>query len=234
MFIQNKYTRYYYNIVNAAKARVLSPKSVVERHHIIPKSLGGDNSKSNIVNLTSREHFICHKLLMRMTEGVNRRKMTCAAWFMCITRTKRISSRSYALIRSQLIEELSKRRGEEHPNTGRKTGRTSNDFTPEWRRKISEARKGQSSWNKGIPRSDDTKRKMSETRKSRSGTDGWNNRPPCSKEKAEKIRLANSGKKWVHDPKNPSARKQLNPTDCSAYLEIGWVYGYGPRTRLFS
>ena len=37
-----------------------------ETHHIIPKCLGGDNSKSNLVRLTAREHFICHALLAEM------------------------------------------------------------------------------------------------------------------------------------------------------------------------
>lgn len=34
-----------------------------EKHHIIPKCKGGDNSKTNIVYLTAREHFIAHWLL---------------------------------------------------------------------------------------------------------------------------------------------------------------------------
>lgn len=34
-----------------------------ETHHIVPKSLGGTNKKSNLVKLTAREHFICHALL---------------------------------------------------------------------------------------------------------------------------------------------------------------------------
>jgi hypothetical protein len=34
-----------------------------EIHHIIPKCKGGSNDKSNLVLLTSREHFLAHKLL---------------------------------------------------------------------------------------------------------------------------------------------------------------------------
>jgi hypothetical protein len=34
-----------------------------EKHHITPKCKGGDNSKTNIVYLTAREHFIAHWLL---------------------------------------------------------------------------------------------------------------------------------------------------------------------------
>lgn len=38
----------------------------MERHHVIPKCLGGSNSKDNLVELTAREHFICHWLLHRI------------------------------------------------------------------------------------------------------------------------------------------------------------------------
>ena len=36
-----------------------------ECHHIIPRCLNGSNDKSNLVNLTAREHFIAHVLLMK-------------------------------------------------------------------------------------------------------------------------------------------------------------------------
>jgi hypothetical protein len=64
MYLQNKYTQCYYNIVEQAKAR--STVGYFERHHIIPKSLGGSNDASNLVALTAREHFICHWLLTKM------------------------------------------------------------------------------------------------------------------------------------------------------------------------
>lgn len=40
-----------------------------EKHHIIPVSLGGANSKDNSVSLTAREHFVCHWLLVKMYKG---------------------------------------------------------------------------------------------------------------------------------------------------------------------
>jgi cellobiose-specific phosphotransferase system component IIA len=66
IFIDNKYTRWYYNIVTNAKSRISI--GYTEKHHIIPKSCGGNNSKNNLVALTAREHFVCHLLLIRMVE----------------------------------------------------------------------------------------------------------------------------------------------------------------------
>jgi hypothetical protein len=79
-FIYNKYTRIYYNIIDRAKLRQLSV--YVENHHIIPRSLGGDNSADNLVALTAREHFICHLLLTRMTQGQHKRKMISAVFYL--------------------------------------------------------------------------------------------------------------------------------------------------------
>ena len=55
------YTKIYNEIVERAKTRIL--EGYKERHHIIPKCINGTDDKSNLVELTAREHFICHKLL---------------------------------------------------------------------------------------------------------------------------------------------------------------------------
>ena len=80
IFIDNKYTRCYYSIISNAQSKVLSKEIYTERHHIIPKSLGGSNSKDNLVKLSAREHFICHLLLTKMTDGENKMKMAKAAF----------------------------------------------------------------------------------------------------------------------------------------------------------
>jgi len=76
MFKDNKYTKYYTLITDAAKTR--NNEGYIEHHHIIPQSLGGSNDKKNLVGLTAREHFICHWLLIKMTEGEARSKMLYA------------------------------------------------------------------------------------------------------------------------------------------------------------
>ena len=62
-FLKNKYTKYYFLIINNSKNR---PKQYSEKHHIIPRSFGGTDDPENLVDLTPREHFICHMLLIKM------------------------------------------------------------------------------------------------------------------------------------------------------------------------
>lgn len=102
MYLQNKYTRIYFLIIERAKSRTLH--SYTESHHIIPKSLGGEDSKNNLVNLTSKEHFIVHRLLTKMTEGEAKRKMCYAMKIMTTNRhAKRYipTSRTFQYVREQ-------------------------------------------------------------------------------------------------------------------------------------
>jgi hypothetical protein len=68
IFIKNKYYNWYYGIIQNAKSqpRVKSKTQYYEKHHIIPRSLDGDDTNDNLVFLTAREHFICHYLLCKM------------------------------------------------------------------------------------------------------------------------------------------------------------------------
>ena len=106
MFECNKYTRIYYSIILHSQSRV-KPK-VTEKHHIIPKSLSGSNLSNNIAHLTPREHFICHKLLTKMTSGKSRAKMSYALWSMTRSSNKHsriIKSVDYECARKKFISE---------------------------------------------------------------------------------------------------------------------------------
>lgn len=76
MYLSNKYTKWYNNIILKSSNRIIVGYS--ENHHIIPKSCGGKDIKSNIANLTAKEHFICHWLLTKMLTGKNKTKMIFA------------------------------------------------------------------------------------------------------------------------------------------------------------
>lgn len=42
MFLENKYTKWYFGIISKALARDIY-EGYTEKHHIIPKALGGDD-----------------------------------------------------------------------------------------------------------------------------------------------------------------------------------------------
>ena len=180
MYLTNKYTTWYYNIITNASQRV-NQTGYTEKHHIIPKSLGGSNDPSNLVRLTAKEHFICHRLLVKMTEGNNKRKMANAAW--CMVHLKnpyqdgryRVTSNIYASLKPymkrspEVIERVrAKLKGRKKPprtsEHSAKLGRYVR--TEEHRKAISDARKAQkglqkrgesalknmSAWQKGIPK----------------------------------------------------------------------------------
>jgi hypothetical protein len=65
-----------------------------ESHHIIPKCLGGSNKKENLVLLTSREHFLCHWLLIKIYP--DSKKLAHAFYRMCcMNNTKRLNLDKY-------------------------------------------------------------------------------------------------------------------------------------------
>lgn len=66
IYIKNKYTNLYFKIIHHAKEN--PPNGYTEKHHIIPRSLGGSDCKSNLVKLSARQHYICHLLLTKMVE----------------------------------------------------------------------------------------------------------------------------------------------------------------------
>lgn len=64
MFTENKYSRWYFSIISSARAN--PREGYVEEHHIHPTSMGGSDTPENKVNLSAREHFIVHLLLVKM------------------------------------------------------------------------------------------------------------------------------------------------------------------------
>ena len=86
-------------IIERAQHRV--PAGYTERHHIIPKCMGGTNDCHNLVRLTAREHFIVHKLLVEIypNEGC----LKTAVWMMATCRNEKrnycIGAREYNRLR---------------------------------------------------------------------------------------------------------------------------------------
>lgn len=158
MFLENKYSRTYFAIVEKRKAMPASGN--VEKHHIIPQSLGG-NDKDNIVSLSPREHFICHLLLPKMTVGDSKRKMVFAMRMLANMDQTSIGSKTYESIKAQY-----KALGGAHtmPHTEETKRKMSAIVkTPEWKANLSAAAKAGNT-GKFIP-SAETRKKMSAAQK---------------------------------------------------------------------
>lgn len=59
------YLNIYENLITTRK-QMIRENLYLEKHHIIPRCLGGRDDKENLVKLTPREHFIAHILLSKM------------------------------------------------------------------------------------------------------------------------------------------------------------------------
>lgn len=194
MFLNNKYFKWYKELTSK-KDRVLD--CYTEKHHIIPRSLGGSNAADNLVVLTAREHFIAHLLLTKCTKGTDRKSMAYALWNM-VNRDKRgrTSSKMYENLRIKhskfLSEELT---GKNNPMFGKihseetrlkiSEGVKGLKRSAETKRKISEANKGSNNSMYGIPNTQEQKDASSKR---------WKENNPMHKiEVVEKIRKAKNG-----------------------------------------
>lgn len=58
------YKKHYDKLMERSKTRTL--EGYVEKHHIIPRCLGGTDDIANIAILTPEEHFLAHQLLVKI------------------------------------------------------------------------------------------------------------------------------------------------------------------------
>jgi len=80
MFLDNKYTKVYYRIINRSleRSHLKERNDGYQTHHIIPRCFGGTDDSSNLAVLTYKEHRVCHRLLIGMTIGASKYKMMYA------------------------------------------------------------------------------------------------------------------------------------------------------------
>lgn len=145
------YKKLHDSIISNAIARSKVKNQYKEDHHIIPKSMGGDDKKENIVQLTAREHFIVHWLLKKIHQN---KAMTYA--FFSMTKMgndsqQRYTSHSFKYAREAMSKMMSKRVGNKHPMygvTGDRNPNTGSKRTAESRMKMSKSMTGKMSGSK--------------------------------------------------------------------------------------
>jgi len=148
------YQKIYNQIIKRAQNRIL--EGYKEKHHIIPKCLGGNNDKENLVELTAREHFLCHMLLCEIYP--NKHKLIQALWLMSIGKNKRNVTHNYSFS-SRTYEKIN----------------MSVFYTEEVRKKMSENRKGK------VIHTEESKQKISESKKGKPRNIIWGDKISESK-----------------------------------------------------
>lgn len=99
------YQKIYDNLIKTRSQQPLLVNEYYEKHHIIPKCLGGSDDKENLIKLTYREHFIAHWLLVKIHKqhsGINYA-------FLCMLRRQPtgeriLTSRRYEIIKKNFSE----------------------------------------------------------------------------------------------------------------------------------
>lgn len=222
--LQNKYRVWYDSLMERAKSRSIS--GYAERHHIIPRSFGGSDDKTNLVDLTAREHFLAHLILPKITQGEHKAKMIFALWRMCNGngQQKLVSSRYYEKVRLAFSNSLSERMsgsgnpffGKTHTEETRKNiskGQTGRRLSEEHKKSIGDSQRG-------ISKPKHTESAKIKIRKARS-------LQVFSEESNLKRKESISKLIWVNDGTNNA---RVSPDKLNKYLDDGWVLG---RTRSY-
>jgi hypothetical protein len=97
------YSRIYDQLIERGVSRG-TPKGYYERHHIIPRSMGGSDDATNLVNLTAREHFLAHICLGKIHGGTMWFAITMMkgnqqhSSFTCNSKLYEIAKREHAMV----------------------------------------------------------------------------------------------------------------------------------------
>lgn len=185
------------NNILKTRGRFACGEEYHERHHIVPRCMGGDNEEENLIDLFAREHFEAHRLLVK--ENPDNEKLVYAWSMMAFVKSENqeryeLSSGEYEEIKVSVSNTRSEkysgeqnpmygvhRYGMDNPNYGNhyseetrlKISIAASNRSEETRKKMSESMKKRFSDPKNCPMygrspSDETRKKMSESAKARS------------------------------------------------------------------
>ena len=196
----NKYQKWYDHLIDRARNRTI--EGYVERHHIVPRSLGGTNEKSNLVDLTAREHLVAHMLLPRFVE--NKAPMWNAVYMMMNTQGRKLTGKLYEQARIEYRGICKSRKRSPETCAKMSAALKGRKSSPETCAKMSAARKGKK-------RSPETCAKISAAKKGRKR----------SPEFCAKVAAALKGKKISPETiakrqATRAANRALKPLQCTS------------------
>ncbi len=217
------YKKIYESLIERGRNR--KQEGYIERHHILPRCLGGKDNKENLVDLTAREHFIAHLLLTRIYP--HERGVFYAVNMMTLKFTEhRARNRLYGSLREKLaIINSEDRKGEKNHFFGK-------THTSESRKKISESRLNAppasketgekiSKANTGRKHSEAAKAKKVDTRRQNSTI--WH-----AENTLKNISKAKSGTRCIN---NGLTAKYVSQEEFQSYLDNGWSAGKPKRQK---
>lgn len=150
-----------------------------ERHHILPKCMGGTDDEDNLIDLLPQEHYEAHRLLA--LENSDNDKLQYAWWYMCHCKRSgceyEVSADEYSEAKIRISDIMKNRYISDDTRKKLSEASKRRHHTEESRKKISEA-------NKGRIFSEETRQKLSEAAK---------NRPHMSEDTRKKISDSLSG-----------------------------------------
>jgi hypothetical protein len=182
------YEKIYAALMQRAKTRILPKETYVEKHHIVPRCLEGNNSPENIVKLLPEEHYLAHQLLVRIYPGNNKLIFACIA--MTGNPHQKRNNKAYGWIRRKVSEAkksmpVSEESRRKHSETSKRLrikppNRLGQKHTPEAKANMSKAQTGRTISEKhrealsksklGTTASDEAKKNMSKASKGKPKT----------------------------------------------------------------
>lgn len=202
------YQKIYNSLILCAQLRPEIPLMGIytEKHHIVPRSLGGSNEKANIVHLTAREHFVAHWLLYLIYKNTEK-EMSMAYAFnkMCAQskgQKRYRNSRGFEIARKYFAKNVSlhlkgKKKSPEHIENMRKS------------------RKGVPSTRSGYITSEETKNKISKALKGFKHSEETKNNMRLSK-----IGKPSNAKGKTAWNKGKTGHRKITPTQMDEIFEL--------------
>ena len=132
-----------------------------ERHHIIPRCMGGANDEENLIDLFAREHFEAHRLLA--LENLDNKKLTHAWWMMSTmldsgNRQIKITPEEYEEARNKFSQSML---GANNPMYGKPSPKRGTHLTDEQKLHLREINLGERHPKYGKQLSEEIKSKIS-------------------------------------------------------------------------
>ena len=100
--LEMDYNKHYDKLIESARVRG-KPEEYSERHHVVPRCLGGSDEHGNLVYLTAREHYVAHQLLVKIYK--NNLDLKYAAFRM--SNMYRYGSKIYSWVKTRYANSIS-------------------------------------------------------------------------------------------------------------------------------